>query len=128
MGEENTDLFIEEGQTTGIRGDLNYKLIIMMQINRIGLTLSKLPMENRQSGRNDIHGCTHESIRTSFADGVRTLECLLNPYADPKYTKEHERLIKASDGLVFFARYTNALNLCSRLGLLLDISVKEEIG
>jgi len=110
---------------SGIRGDLNYRVIIMRQIDRCGITLSKLPHEFMNENLNEPLGCTYQDIRNSFYDGVRLLESLVAPYADKDFLakkKEIEDRYKTGkdQAALYFDRYSNVIILCARLGMLLE--------
>ena len=123
------DVVIETGtpNSTGVRGDLNFRLIVMRQIDRCGMILSKLPNEFQDPQRNEKGGCKYEDIQQSFFDGVRLLESLVVAYRDAQYLKDTKELVdeydKAKDPSpreYYFDKYANIISLCARLGLMLE--------
>lgn len=130
--EPTTDIVIETPQSSGVRGDLNYRLIVMRQVDRCGITLSKLPHEGTMvsEGALGTSGCTYQDIARSFSDGVRLLESLLTPYFDKEYKKQRAELNDEYRGKknitdadmrsLFFQRYGLIISLCARLGMLLE--------
>lgn len=129
MADSTGEIVVETPYSSGsgVRGDLNFKLIVMRQVDRIGITLSRLPHESINENYNTPMGCTYEDIQNSFHDGVRLLEQLLYPYYDREYQAQRQKLAaevkkwKNSElSTYFFKRYGLVMSLCARLGLLLE--------
>lgn len=128
--EDIPEIVVETPQRGGHRGDLNYKLIVMRQIDRCGVTLSRLPHEMHTPNLSNAVGCKYEDITTSFSDGVRLLEALMTPYFDKEYEEQKKGLfaeIKKKKTVrhldhhnFYFKRYGILIALCARLGLLLE--------
>lgn len=150
MAEIQDSNFIEEQITGGgVRGDLNFKLVVMRQLDRVGQTLARLPHEmvDKDIG---ITGTTYKDIQCSFHDGVRLLDSLLEPYHDKIYFEKIKKLtadyeaskLKGADSQktrsnmdsvryyekhdYYFAVYSAVISLCARLGLMLEQMAGDE--
>jgi len=129
VAEDEQEIVVETMQSpSGIRGGLDYKMIVMRQIDRCGFALSKLPHEITVQGYNEPAGCLYSDIQKSFYDAVMLLEALVAPYADKEFQEERKKLVDAEakisdDGELhknFFERYSCVITLCARLGMLLE--------
>jgi len=130
--ETQQDAMIEMQPSAGVRGTLDYRLIIMRQLDRCGLTLARLPHETVMQNFNEPVGTTYKDIQNSFFDGVRLVEALIEPYRDGTYNETYNRLVaeyknseKKDIANLFFDRYAAVISLCARLGLLLEQTGEE---
>ena len=134
MAQEEQEI-VDEPQPNssgGVRDNLNFKVIIMRQIDRCGFSLSKLPHEYQNENLSQPLGCSFDDIRRSFYDGVQLLEALLEPYLDDQYRARYAILEgsynETKDAAAFyFKRFSNAVALCARIGLLLENTGTGEI-
>jgi len=142
MPEEDIIIETTTPSSSGVRGDLNFRLIVMRQIDRCGIILSKQPHEFQAQGVSNLSGCTYEDICLSFHDSVRLLESLISAYRDDQYTQDIANLLKdynakknvdpddrladynnnknANAHNFYFQKYAYIISLCARLGLMLE--------
>lgn len=139
MEQDAAPMIDGDTQQAGIRGTLDYKTLIFLQMNRCSQLLSTLPKEQ---GSVQV-GVPYESIVLSYANSVRQLEALLSPYIDEDCKKEiitakdwyneqiEEKKPKDQSQLtinMFFKRYEAVVGLCMRCGLLLEPLGSIEVG
>ena len=136
MAEQAPQFDSTEGeQTYGVKGSLDYKTLVFLQINRCGQIYSTMP---KDQGGTQI-GATYEAIVGTYTNSVRHLECLLALYIDPDCQRELEEAkrvysekiqdrdvdVLSAGRDMYFERFSALIKLCGRLTLLLPSIVEE---